>query len=227
MATSDVRKSILEIINVVQIRLGLNATAAVDSTKQSTMLLELLNDVIEETSNFGDWPQMFREVLVTAQSSVGSYEVAASANVKNVVEIAWGTDPGPLEVRTIEDLRRLQRISSYGTPRQFAIVGVSGVNPLFRTYPVPTTAKTFDVWFYKKPRTYTTSDGAVVPSFPAKVLEKGLYAKALLEEAGGEPTKQSDMAYQEFFSVVKEEHNRFTSDTGTDLYLSPTGARFA
>lgn len=227
MATSDVRKSILEIINVVQRRLGVNATDTVGQTAHSTMLLGLLNDVIDECSDYGDWQQMFREVEVTAISSVGSYEVKASAQVKNIYEIVWNSDIAPLEVLDVQDIRRLQRVGSHGTPRQFAIVGMSAANPLFRVHPIPTTAATFDIAFYKKPRIYTTSDGGVTPSFPAKMLEQGLYAKALLEENGGDQVPQYEMAFNEYARMRAEALNRFNADTGVDLFITPNGGRFA
>ena len=226
MATSDVRKTILEIINVVQRRLGVNTTDTVSQTQQSLMLLELLNDVIDECSDYGDWQQMFREVEVTAISSVGTYEVKASAQVKNIYEIVWDDDIAPMEVLEIQDIRRLRRVGSHGTPRQFAIVGMSAANPLFRVYPTPTTASTFDVAFYKKPRIYGTSDGGVTPSFPAKMLELGLYAKALLEENGGDPTPQYEMSYNEYARARSEALNRFNADTGTDMYITPVGTRY-
>ena len=227
MATSDVRKSILEIVNVVQRKLAVNVTSSLTETIQANLLLDLLNDVIDEVSDMGDWQQMFREVEVTAISSVGTYEIKASAQVKNIYEIVWDSDVAPLEVLDIQDIRRLQRLASHGTPRQFAVVGVSGANPLIRVHPIPTTAATFDTAFYKKPRYYTTDDGAIVPGFPAKVLEKGLYAKALLEEAGGEPTEQSKTAYAEYARVRSEALNRFTADTGTDTYFTPTDKRYS
>lgn len=226
MATSDVRKTILEIINVVQRKLGVNTTDTVSQTAHSTMLLDLLNDVIDECSDYGDWQQMFREVEVTAISSVGTYEVKASAQVKNVYEIVWDDDKSPLEVLDIQGIRHQQRRGSFGTPRHFAIVGMSAANPLFRVHPVPTTVATFDVAFFKKPRIYTTSDGGVSPSFPAKMLEQGLYAKALLEENGGDPVPQYEMAYNEYLRMRAEALNRYNADTGTDLYLVPTGGRF-
>ena len=227
MATSDVRKTVLQIINTVQERLGVNQTDTLTQTRQAQVLLELLNDVIDEVSDFGDWQQMFREVEVTAISSVGTYEVTVSSQVKNIMEIVWNNDISPLEVRDIPDIRRLQRVGSVGEPRQFAIVGVSGVNPLFRVYPLPNTAASFNVAYYKKPRLYTTSDGGVTPAFPAKMLEQGLYAKALLEENGGEPTPQWEINYQEYTRMRSEALNRFNADTGTDMFLTPTGKRYA
>lgn len=226
MATSDVRKTVLEIINTVQRRLAINATDTVGQTAHSIMLLNLLNDVIDECSDYGDWQQMFREVEVTAISSVGNYEVKASAQVKNIYEVVWDDDIAPLQVVEIQEIRHLQRQGSHGTPRQFAVVGMSAANPLFRVHPIPTTAATFDIAFYKKPRIYDTDDGGVTPSFPAKMLEQGLYAKALLEENGGDPVPQYEMAYNEYARMRAEALNRFNADTGTDMRIVPTGGRY-
>lgn len=234
MATSDVRKDVLGIVNEVQRRLGVNTTTTLDATKLTKVILDLLNDVIDEISDFGDWQQMYREVTVTASSSVGTYEAAVSAQVKNIMEIVWDTDVSPLEVRSIEDIRRLQRLTSFGVPRQFAVVGVSGVNPLFRIYPVPNSSTisnatngTFDIAYFKKPGLLVTTDVSAVPAFPARVLIQGTYAKALLEENGGEPSPQYQTAYVEYVRMRKEAINRFTYDTGTDVYVTPNASRYA
>ena len=223
MATSDIRLTILQIVNEVQRRLGVTPTATLTATKQATMLLDLLNDVIDEVSDFGDWQELFRETTVTASSSLGEYEIAVSAPVKNIYEIVYDNNTAPLNVVEIQDIRRLQRLASYGVPRQFAVVGVSGVNPKFRVYPIPTTAATFDIAYYVKPRIYTTSDAAVLPTFPGRMLVMGVYAKALLEENGGESGPQYTVAYAEYMRMRQEAANRLTADTGTDIYMVPTG----
>lgn len=223
MALADIRLSVIGIINEVQRRLGVDSTSTLTATKQTTVLLGLLNDVIDEVSDFGDWPQMFREVLVTAQSSVGTYKIAVSADVHNVYEMAWNNDVAPMEVLNIEDIRQLQRLTSHGVPRQFAMVGVSGTVPKFRCSPVPTTAATFDVAYYKKPAMFDTgaTAAAAIPAFPARMLIQGLYAKSLLEEAGGEQTTQFQTAYSEYLQMRKEALNRFTVDTGTSILFVP------
>ncbi len=236
MAIKDVNLNALQIVNEVQLRLGINETSTLTSTKNSKMLMNLLNDVIAEVSDFGDWPQMFTEVKVTASASVGIYEITASSPVKNIFEIAWGDDTASMEVRTIEDLRRLQRLASFGTPRQFAIVGVSGDNPLFRTYPIPNQTTidaqaskggVFDCAIYVKPAILTSANASTTIDFPARMIIQGLYAKALLEESGSEPTPQFKTAYAEYIRMRQEALNRFTADTGTDIYITPTGSRYA
>lgn len=227
MSVDAVRKSVIGIVNEVERKLGVGQSSSLTERAFTTVLLDLLNDVIDEVSDFSDWQQMFREATVTAQTSVGTYELSVSAQVKNIYEIVWNNDIAPLEVRGIEDMRRLGRLSSTGTPRQFAIVGVSGVNPLFRVYPIPNTAATFDVAYYKKPSLLTTTSVSAVPAFPSRMLVQGLYAKALLEENGGEQTREYQVAYSEYERMRKEAANRFTADTGTDIYLVPTGSRYA
>ena len=72
-----------------------------------------------------------------------------------------------------------------------------------------------------------TADASAVPAFPARVLVQGTYAKALLEENGGEPTPQYQTAYAEYIRMRSEALNRFNADTGTDIYFTPTGSRYA
>lgn len=237
MALTDVRIDAISILNEVMRRLGVNTVSLFDDTKLSRLMLDYLNDVIEECSDYGDWQEMYREVDVTAATSVGTYKITASAEMKNIHEVVWGDDVAPLEVRTIEDIRRLQRLASFGTPRQFAVVGVSGTNPLIRVYPIPTQgaidAETsaggvFNVSHYKKPRLLTnvTADTTATPAFPSRMLVQGVYAKALLEENGGEPTNEYQVAFAEYIRMRRESLNRFTSDTGTDTFIVPTGHRY-
>ena len=61
----------------------------------------------------------------------------------------------------------------------------------------------------------TPVDATAQPRLPANVLIAGTYAKALLEENGGEPTREFQMAYQEYTKQREEARNRFTADTGT------------
>ena len=221
MSVSDINRSVIQIINEVQRRLGVNQTTAVNDTKLSSVLLDFLNDVLDEVSDMGDWPQMFREASVTSQSSVGTYEAAVSGNIKNVYEIAWDSSTSPLNVVTIEDMRRMQRLSLFGTPRHFCVTEVSGVNAKFRVSPIPTTAAVFDIAYYKKPTLFIASDLSAVPNFPSRCLVQGTYAKALLEESGGEPTTEYQTAYTEYIRMRKEAMNRLTYDTGTDIFLVP------
>lgn len=229
MSVADIRREAVHIVNEVLERLGVNTVTNLNDTRLSTLLTRFLNDVIDEVSDYGDWPEMYREAEVTASSSVETYELAVSGNVKNIYEIVFDTERSPLRVVTIEDIRRLQRGRSFGTPRQFAVVGVSGVNPLFRASPIAVTANvtsntTFKVAYYKKPSIVTavTANNSAIPAFPSRMLIQGVYAKALLEESGGEPTNEYQVAYTEYLRMRTEALNRLTADTGSDVYLVPT-----
>lgn len=237
MSTADIRREAIHIVNEVLRKLGLNTVANLDSTKQSQLLTDFLNDVVDEISDFGDWQEMLRTQKVTAQSSVVRYEIATSGNLKNIVEIAWGDQPASMELRTIEDIRLLTRVGSYGTPRQWAVVGVSGVNPLVDVFPAPTTASmsaqtsaggVFDVLYYKKPSfiAAVTANNSAIPAFPARMLVMGVYAKALLQENGGEPSNEFQVVFTEYMRMRQEALNRFNADSGTDVYITPTGSRY-
>lgn len=223
--TTGLRDTALNIVNRVRRKLGYNAVTDF-SSKNAQMLLEMLNEVVSEVSDDGDWPEMFREVLVTAQSSVGEYEVAVSGLVQNVYEIGFQNQIAPLEPRDIKDLRLWQRLGNTGEPRQFAIVGVdaSSGNPKFRVHPIPGASQageTFDIAYYQKPEALTTAQGSVTVPFPAELLFKGLYAKALLEENGGERSAEYQTAYTEYIKDRRETLRRFTADTGSDIYIIP------
>jgi hypothetical protein len=223
--TTGLRDTALNIVNRVRRKLGYNAVTDF-SSKNARMLLEMLNEVVSEVSDEGDWPEMYREVFVTASSSVGEYEVRVSGLVQSVYEIGFQNQIAALEPRDIKDLRLWQRLGNTGEPRQFAIVGVnaSSGNPLFRVHPIPGSSQageTFDVAYYQKPEALTTAQGGVTVPFPSELLFKGLYAKALLEENGGERSTEYQTAYTEYIRDRRETLRRFTADTGSDIYIIP------
>lgn len=224
---SDTRQTVLQIINQVQRLIGVDTTTTLTATKSTHLYLRFLNEVIAECADAGDWLELYDEVLVTAQSSVSQYTISATDPVHHVHEIRWGNDSSPLDHRSIEYMRRLLARPSYGTPRQFALTGVDSATnqPKFSTYQIPVTAKTFDVAFYKKPPLYDTNCTEDEPPFPANVLIKGTHAKALLDENGGEPTQQWEAVYREYLNLRHEALNRWTADTGTDIYLVPMQGR--
>jgi hypothetical protein len=229
--TLDLRRTVLEVVNEVQRRVGLNTTSTLTATKHATVLLGLLNEVIDDMSDFGNWQEMYAEVVVTAISSTGEYSVnPQSGLVKNIYEVSFNNSVAPLENRDIQDIRRLQRLGSHGTPRQFGIVGVdqSSGNPKIRVHPIPGSNQDellFNVAIYKKPPLYTTSDTTEEIEFPAATVIQGLYAKALLEENGGEPTPQFQAAFSLYERMKTEALNRYTADTGTDVYFVPNRGR--
>jgi hypothetical protein len=225
--TTGLRETVLTVINRVERKLGLNASSAVTSTKKSRELLDMLNEVMDEIADSGDWQEYIREVNVTAISSTAVYEVQVSGLVKNVNEIVYGSATSPLIWQDLATLRQLNRIGNYGTPRQVAIEGVnvSSGNPNFRVAPIPTdvSGKTFNVLYFQKPFIYSTTNGALVIPFPANLVVQSLYAKALLSESGGNPTREFQTAYTEALRMRKEANNRFNADVGNSVYFQPRG----
>lgn len=230
MALSDLRQASITIVNKVQRRLGLQPTAALGTTAHSQMLLELLNQVIDELADAGNWMELYQETTVAATSSVGQYSVNPTGVVRTIYEIHFDTDVSPLRVVDIQEIRRLQQLSGFGRPRSFAIVGVNSANanPIIRIHPIPGSAQNnlnLKIAYIEKPVILTTADSSVQSVFPAILLTQGLYAKALLEENGGESTPQYEIAYAEFERMKREALNRLVYDTGTDIYFVPTGDR--
>lgn len=224
MAITDLQQTAIQLVNRVQRKLGLTTTASLTTTRHATVLLDLLNEVVSEVADAGDWNEMFREVDTTAVSSTADYEVNVSAAVviHHIHEIRYNTQTSPMFLRSIEDIRRLDRPRRYGESRHFAIVGAgSAGNPIFRVSPVPTTAVPYHVAYYEKPVLYATTDTNTRIPFPADVLFQGLYAKALLEENEGVETPQFGKAYKEYERMRERALARHTSDTGTDIYLVP------
>ena len=225
--TTGLRETVIQIINRVERKLRVPAQSSLTATKLTRELLDLLNETIDEISDAGDWQEYKRETEVTALSSTAAYEVTVSGNVKNVREIVFGSAAAPLVWRDMEDIRLLNRVSSYGNPRQVCIEGVnaSSGNPIFRVTPVPTQAvasgKTFNVLYFQKPPLYGTSDANVTVVFPSNLVVAGVYAKALLAESGGAPTNEYQVAIAEFLRMRREVNNRFNADINAATFFKP------
>ena len=222
MAYIDTNRPVLEIINVCMKRLGLDAVSTIDQNSLSIVAVDLLNDVVTDMCDYFQWPQLYAETSVVAVSSVVEYKINVDA--KSISEVSVSGQVSPLELVTIEDIRRLNRITSSGIPRQFAIIKVSGDASYMRVHPTPVTPlSSFEVAYYTKPRLVRASagDGSLVFNLPARVLIQGLYAQMLLEESGGRPTPEVAAASQLYAKMKQDSLNRFTFDTGSDVYIVP------
>lgn len=225
MAATDIRKNVLGIVNEARKKFAVASAASLTADSESELMVEILNDVIDEVSDYGDWKESIREIQVTASSSVADYSIETSALVKNIHEIAFDTDISPMWLTTFDDILRLNRIQMFSRPRQWAVIGVDdNANPKIRVFPIPSTNennKVFKITYYEKPRLYTTADVSAVPYFPSRVLVAGLVAKKSLEESGGTPTQQYAAYYQDYQEKLKEAYNRFHADSGSDAYFRP------
>lgn len=223
--TTGLRETVIQIINRVERKIGLNASVSADSTKKSRELLDLLNEIIDDISDSGDWQEQLREITVPTSSSVATYEIATSGLVKNIHELAFTSAVAPLVPVDINEMRLLRRTNTYGEPRQFAIVGVnsSSGNPNVRVHPCPASAQAsgnfLAVLYYQKQPAYTTANGALTVPFPSNLVAQGLYAKALLAENGGSPSGEYQAAYVEYVKMRREVNNRFNSDIEDSVYF--------
>lgn len=230
MAITDLQASVLEIINEVQRKLGLQTTTTITANQQSRVLLDHLNDVVSELADLGDW----QELLVSANTVMVSGQANCSVNysepVKRVVDIYYGTERMPVNYISRDDMRRRERTNSLGRPIQFSIFGIdSAGNPNIRLYPRPdsSAASSFlSIMFYAKPRLYTTSDAATIVPFPAKVVVQGLLAKAILDEEGGTPTDHYTKEYATYQQMARDAISRYNMDTGTEIRFVPSYGRF-
>ena len=228
MAITALRQTHIQVVNEVERLLNVGVSTTLSSRAFTIVLVRLLNELHDELADYADWQEGYDEILVTASSSVEQYEVHASGGlVQHIEEISFSSSKSAMEVETRENIRRLLRGGrSFGTPRLFAVIGVnaSSGNPIFKPYPVPgvnQNNQTFRVCYYIKPPLITTSDASVQSVFPANLLIQGLYAKALLEENGGEPTNEYQTVYANYLRMRDESAKRFTADSGTDVYLVP------
>lgn len=230
MAIASLRQTVLQTINEVERLLNVTTSSTLTTFTLTRVLLRLLNGVIDELSDLGDWQELYDEVNVTASSSVESYtiEASASALIQRVEEISFNGNTQSMNVTTPEDIRRLQRLRSFGVPRKFALVGVNASSgaPIFRPWPIPGSSQNnqvFQVVYYKKQGLLTTSDSSTVIAFPANVVIQGLYAAALLEENGGEPSREFETEYAKYVRMRGEAQRRFNADTGNNVTVVPTG----
>lgn len=224
MGLGDIRYTVLQVVNEVQRKLGLDATALVGN-KLSIELVDAINDVCNDLSDFGNWMETMVTANVTAQNAQRDYIINTSANVKNIGDIYFSLRTGPMYNVTVEDMRMF--VSSNGLPSQYTIFGTdaSSGNPIIRVRPVPVSGRghggIFSILYWQRPPQYTTSDGALVIPFPARIVVKGVLAQAILNESGGAPTDRYSKTYEEYISARKEALNRFKGDTGWSVSFVP------
>ena len=227
MPTSDSRGTVLGAINEVRKLLGYGTVSALTSDRYAEIGLRLLNNVITDISDNGDWEEQRGTVSVTAVTSTISYSIGVSSVVKRIYEISFDNDSRALDRVTLENLNQFNRRGGVGRPRFFAVKGVdSQGNPKFSVSRQPGTTengKLFSVEYFTAPRLYDTAVTAAeeIP-FPFNMVVQGLYAQSLLEQNGGTSTKEYLAAEALYQKMRGEAQNRYTSDTGSDAtYLTP------
>lgn len=228
MGVGDVRYTVLQTVQEVFRKLGLDAPSTVTANKLSIQMLDFINDTVNDLSDFGNWQEMLVSANISAVASAQDYTINTSANIKNIGDIYFTQRTGPMTHVTVEEMRILTRVTATGTPTQYTIFGtdVSSGNPIIRVHPMPVSAQTvggvFSVVYYVRPPLYSTSDAALVIPFPARIVVLGSLARAILNESGGAPTDRYTQTYQEYLYARKEALNRFKGDTGWTVSFAPS-----
>jgi len=226
MALSELRFTVLETVNEVQRKLGLTPTATLTANRVAVELIDHINDVVDDLSDFGNWMEALTTTKVTCLSSVQNYVIQVSGVVKNIGDIYLSTRRGPLRSVDVDTMRIMTRTTSYGQPSQYCIFGVdaSSGQPIIRVRPTPDTSQNgslFSILYYKKPSQYTIDDTSTVIPFPARIVVAGTLAAYTLRESGGAQTEMYQVYRSQYEDGRRRALNRFNSDTGWDVSFAP------
>jgi len=225
MAITDIRYTVLQTVNEVQRKLGLDATATLVANKVAIELVAHINDVVSNLSDFGNWMEQLATAKVTAVTSVRDYSIPTSGVVKNIGDIYISTRRGPLRSVDIDTMRVMTRTTAYGQPSQYCIFGTdSNGNPLVRVRPTPDSSQNgslFSILYYLKPSLYTTADASTLIPFPARVVVLGTLASYTLRESGGAQSDMYTTFYNQYLDARRSALNRFNSYTGWDISYTP------
>lgn len=226
MGIGDIRYTVLQTVQEVFRKLGLDSPSSLSQNKLSIQMVDFINDVCNDLSDFGNWQETIVTSNVTAVSGQRDYSVSTSANIKNYGDIFFTQNRGPMRSVTIHDMRILTRTTIEGQPTQFTTFGTdSNGNPMFRVNPIPASAEAgglFSIMYFIRQPLYTTSDASSVIPFPARLVVLGCLAKQILYESGGSPTDRYTLTYQDYLTSRKEALNRFNGDTGFDVAFTPS-----
>lgn len=226
MGIGDIRYTVLEIVNEVQRKLGLSPTSSLTTNSLAIQLVDFINDVTSDISDFGNWQETIVSANITAVSGQANYSITTSANIKNIGDIYFLPRNGKLRFVTIEDMRIMTRVTSFGAPSQFTLFGTdAGGNPIIRVRPTPASnedGKLFSVIYWTSPIKYSTADAALRVPFAGDLVVAGVMAKAVLNESGGSPTDKYTVFQKEYLDMRKEVFNRFQGDTGWSTSFRPS-----
>ena len=231
MPITDLRQSVLSIINIVERKMGIAASASLTATAFTQTLLDLFNEVVADIAEDGERKELYFSTVVTAQSSVADYAVdPAGGLVHHIYEVSQSArGVAPLTPVNLSEINLLNRTKSFGISNQWHIVSANASGqPVTRVFPTPGANENGDLFTFVgflKPPLYTTSDAATVPVFPANVLWRGLHAYALLEENGGEPSREWQAANALYEKAKQQDLNRFTVDNGPTVQFMPDRRR--
>lgn len=223
MAETDFKVTVIGAINEARKKSKLSTVATLDADSDALVKLQYLNDVISELSDYSNWQELYREAIVSVATSVRDYAVSGVV-VQNIHEVALSTRSSPLQRKSIDDIRQLQRMDNTGAPNSWCVKGVTSEgNPKITVDRWPTSNETgyFNIGYYLKPSVYTTADASATVPFPGRLVVQGLLTKAILDESDGEPTQRYAANLQLYEDMKNETYNRFNGDTGGTIHFRP------
>lgn len=230
MGIGDIRYTLLQTVNEVLRKLGLNSVSTTNGNKLAVQLVDFINDVCSDLSDFGNWQETVTTANVTCVSGQSNYTINTSANIKNIGDVYFSQRRGPLTGVTIDEMRVLTRVTINGTPAQYTVFGTdANGNPNIRVRPRPGASEDgalFSVLFYIRAPLYVAgSDDALIIPYPARIVVLGTLARQILNESGGAPTERFQLTYQDYLNARKEALNRFNGDTGWNTSFVPARGR--
>lgn len=225
MGIGDIRYTVLQVVNEVQRKLGLTATA-LGANKLSIQMIDFINDICNDIADCGDWQETIVTANITAVSGVSNYSINTSANVENIKDMFFSQRKGPLRNVSVQDMRIMTRVTSVGTPSQYTVLGTdSNGNPNIRVRPTPGASDDgclFSILYYTRAPLYTASDATTIIPYPGRIVVMGVLGLALLNESGGSPTDHYNQVHEQYISSRKQALNRFNGDTGWDTSFTPS-----
>lgn len=220
---TDFKVTVIGAINEVRKRSKLPPVTTLDQDSDSLTKLSYLNDVVSELSDQANWQELYREAIVSIQTSVRDYAVSGVV-IQNIHEIAYSERTAALRLVKLDELRRLHRVNSVGQPNSWGVKGINGEgNPIisFDRWPSSNETGYFNIVYYQKPAVYTTADASATVPFPGRVVVQGLLTKTILDESDGEPTQRYIANLELYSNMADESFNRFNGDTGSTVYFRP------
>lgn len=223
MAESDFKVTVIGAINEVRKKSKLSPVSTVDEDSDSILKLHYLNDVISDLSDHANWQELYREAIVSVQTSVRDYAVSGIV-VQNIHEVAISTRQSSLRRLDISDMRLLQRNNGVGQPYQWCLKGITSEgNPVITVdrWPSSTDTGYFNIGYYLKPSVYTTADASATVPFPGRVVVQGLLVKTILDESDGDPGQRYATNLQIYEDMKQQTYNRYNGDSGGDVKFCP------
>lgn len=223
---SNTKKTVLEIVNEVQRKVGIpNEATSLTSNSLSTLMVDYLNDVISIINDYGDWPDAYSQINIPMVTNQSEYVLNVPINAKDIKELNVSGQIQSLLWTNISEMRRFLRIpNSTGLPIRWALFSVDPItdSPVFNVWPAPSSfynGTNLVVWYYTRPSLLTTDDANTLINFPSTVVAQGLLARVVLGDNRGAANNDAEKEEMKFKLMLEEAYNRLTSDSGTSVKL--------